>query len=235
MSPSAPDAALASAIATSRLGELPGPTLERVLDGARDVDVPAGMIFRGAGVPGPHVELVVTGVVRNFVAAPDGRSLTIRYVRPGALLGVVSVFATGYVMPASLQALTDARLLVLRPQSVARLAEADPAVGMAMLHELSDRVLAFVREIPASALTTVRQRLARHLMDLASERQHDRDLVAPITQQGLADAIGTVREVVVRTLRELRADGLVETGRNEIRILDPERLFAEIDEGNIGP
>ncbi len=235
MSPSLPRGEVASAIGASRLAELKPPTLERVLDGARTVDVRAGTIFRGAGVAGPHVELVVSGFVRNLVTAPDGRSLTIRYVRPGALLGVVSVFATGYVMPGSIQALVDSRLLVLRPQTVARLAEEDAAVAMVMLHELSDRVLAFVNEIPASALTTVRQRVARNLMDLASQRQHGRDLVAPITQQALADAIGSVREVVVRTLRELRAEGLVETGRTGIRILDPERLFAEFDDRNIGP
>jgi CRP/FNR family transcriptional regulator, cyclic AMP receptor protein len=66
-----------------------------------------------------------------------------------------------------------------------------------------------------------------HLLDLAAERQRDPVLVARITQQNLADAVGTVREVVVRTLRELRHDRLVETGRAGIVISEPERLLAE--------
>ena len=48
-----------------------------------------------------------------------------------------------------------------------------------------------------------------------------------VSQQELADAVGTVREVVVRTLRELRQLGMIETGRRGIRILAAERLLAE--------
>jgi CRP/FNR family transcriptional regulator len=66
--------------------------------------------------------------------------------------------------------------------------------------------------------------VARHLLDLASG-QHDADaLRVPISQQELADAVGTVREVVVRVLRELRDEGVVETGRAGIVISDPVRL-----------
>jgi len=49
----------------------------------------------------------------------------------------------------------------------------------------------------------------------------------PITQQQLADAVGSVREVVARTLRELRMDGLISVGRARITILDPKRLAGE--------
>lgn len=51
------------------------------------------------------------------------------------------------------------------------------------------------------------------------------DLVARISQQEVADAVGTVREVVVRVLRDLREEGAVRTGRDGITIRDPERLF----------
>jgi CRP/FNR family transcriptional regulator len=52
-------------------------------------------------------------------------------------------------------------------------------------------------------------------------------LVAHVTQQELADAVGSVREVVVRLLRGLREDGLVHTARDEIQLLDVDRLHAE--------
>jgi CRP/FNR family transcriptional regulator, cyclic AMP receptor protein len=64
-------------------------------------------------------------------------------------------------------------------------------------------------------------------MDLASETQAGPALVVAISQQGLADAVGTVREVVVRALRELRTAGLVRTERDRIVLLDPERLVEE--------
>jgi CRP/FNR family cyclic AMP-dependent transcriptional regulator len=97
-------------------------------------------------------------------------------------------------------------------------------VAQALLTETSDRVMSFVAEFSGHAFANVRQRIARHLLDLASDQQRPGLLVAPISQQELADAVGTVREVVVRVLRELRGVGVVQTGRDGIVILDPERL-----------
>lgn len=92
--------------------------------------------------------------------------------------------------------------------------------------------MSFIYEIPGSSFATVRQRVALHLLDLASERVPDRALDPPArnelvvlqNQQELAEAVGTVREVVVRVLRELRQEGIVRTGRDRIVIVDPDRL-----------
>jgi CRP/FNR family transcriptional regulator len=48
-----------------------------------------------------------------------------------------------------------------------------------------------------------------------------------VSQQELADAAGSVREVVARALRDLRVAGIVATGADQIVILDPVRLYAE--------
>lgn len=110
---------------------------------------------------------------------------------------------------------------------VQRAAQQDARVARALLDELSERVLSFIAEIPGSSFTTVRQRVTRHLLDLASERQQGSALVAAIGQQDLADAVGTAREVVVRVLRELRQEGVIETQRGAIVLLDPDVLASE--------
>jgi CRP/FNR family transcriptional regulator len=48
-----------------------------------------------------------------------------------------------------------------------------------------------------------------------------------ISQQELADAVGSVREVVARTLRELRVEGIVATSTDSVVILDAQRLYEE--------
>jgi hypothetical protein len=40
--------------------------------------------------------------------------------------------------------------------------------------------------------------------------------------------VGSVREVVVRVLGDLRREGIVATGTGGIRILDPDRLAADV-------
>jgi CRP/FNR family transcriptional regulator, cyclic AMP receptor protein len=217
-----------SAVSNSHLRGLPPRALEDLLQDAFRANVPAGSVTHWEGEEAPHLELVISGVVRAFVTGPDGRTMTIRYCRPGALLGVLSLFTTDFMMPGTVQALVDAELLRMSPTVAARAAERDTRVARAFLEELSERARTFIYEIRGSVFTTVRQRVARHLLDLAldrgSGRQAGDELVAPVSQQELAEAAGTVREVVVRELRELRAAGVIRTMRNGIAIVDPVRL-----------
>jgi len=153
--------------------------------------------------------------------------MTVRYCRVGSLLGVVSLFASEFRLPATIQAVTDADLLGLPPALLTSAAEQDVRVAHALLGELSDRVVAFIEEIPGVAFASVRQRVSRHLLDLATAGRPGDELAAVITQQALADAVGTVREVVVRALREMRGEGLIETKRDCIVLLEPEALASE--------
>ena len=51
-------------------------------------------------------------------------------------------------------------------------------------------------------------------------------ITLPLTQQELADWVGSSREAVTKALGSLRSRGLIETHRRKIVILDPARLRA---------
>ncbi|NUT36320.1 MAG: Crp/Fnr family transcriptional regulator [Hamadaea sp.] len=222
------DADVRAAVMRSHLHELPPEVLDALVAGAVRTKIPAGAVTHREGDPAPHLELVISGVVRAFVTAPDGRTMTVRYCRLGALIGAVSLFATRFTMPTATQALVDAELLKMSPEVIRHEVARDVRVAQAFLGELSERVVSFIEEIPGNTFATMRQRVARHLLDLAVQRGPGRvagaEIVVPISQRELADAVGTVREVVVRVLRELRGEGVVRTERDQIVILDPARL-----------
>lgn len=120
------DDRVAAALDVSNLAGLTGPALDRLLVRARHVRVPAGSVTHREGEAAQHVELIVDGLIRVFVTAPDGRSLTVRYARRGALIGVVSMYATGFRLPAGIQAVVDTELLRFSPEVVRRAAATDP-------------------------------------------------------------------------------------------------------------
>jgi CRP/FNR family cyclic AMP-dependent transcriptional regulator len=213
------------AIAASRLGMLPEDLLSDLLAGATLVLIPARSTVRPVAGHSPHMELVVSGLVRIQVSSPDGRSMTIRYCRRGALMGVATLYAEA-VRPFTIEALSDAELLRFNTSTVQRAAARDPRTAVALLTETSERVMSFIAGFSGHAFRTVRQRVARHLLDLASVDPRSAEVSATVSQQELADGAGTVREVVVRLLRELRNEGCVETRRDRIVISDPERLSA---------
>lgn len=212
----------------SHFRDLPPDVLGQLLDGGVRSTIAAGSVAHRALDADQYLELVITGVIRVFVTAPDGRTMTIRYCRSGELLGAMSLFSDEFTEPATKQALVDTQLLLLSPPRVRDLARRDLAVAHALLVELSERARNFVNEIPGTAFATVRQRVARQLLDLASTHppggDQNGELVVRITQQDLAAAAGTVREVVVRALRELRQAGAVRTERDRIVLLDPAQL-----------
>ena len=76
------------------------------------------------------------------------------------------------------------------------------------------------------AFKTVRQRVAEHLLWSVSQRPGNEDgLLARTTQQEIAEAVGSVREVVARALRGLQSKGLIRTTPGGVLILDKAGLI----------
>jgi CRP/FNR family transcriptional regulator len=120
-------------------------------------------------------------------------------------------------------------VLILNVAALQSLGRTDASFAWAIAEEVTRRLYEVIDIFAGNAFGSVRQRIARHLLDLAAEQQRDSRLVAHVTQQELADATGTVREVVARILRQMRDQGLIETTRTGIRLLDPSGLQREVD------
>ena len=221
------DPAVVDALAGSSFRVLPADVVNRLTAGSLLRKLAAGTTTHREG-DSAFVELVVSGLIRGYVTAPDGRTMTIRYCRPGALMGTATLFNDRRPRAhGNLTALVESRVLALSPATVRALAARDIRVVRALLNETSARVGEYISEIEASSFATIRQRLARHLLDLAAEQQVGAQLVARASQDELGRAIGTVREVVVRILRDMRSEGLVRTQRGRVELLDARRLDME--------
>lgn len=221
------DAEVTASLTKSHLAGLPVEVLERLTSGSIDLRLASGKVF---APPAHHTEycyLLVRGLVRSFLVSPAGRQVTVRYSRPGAFLGLATLYANGST-PASLQAVTGSRALLLNPATVRSLAASDTRVGHGMLVELSERVLCYMNTVGDVVFSSLHERVLRRLLDIAERGSRNAELSARISQQALADQVGTVREVVVRILREFRAAGLVRTERDRIVLLDVARCRAEL-------
>ena len=97
-----------------------------------------------------------------------------------------------------------------------------------MINEIARRLHDVYGTLSITAFGSIRERIVDHLLELALRDRASGRLIAPVTQQALADSIGSVREVVARTLALLRDEGLIETRKGEIVLLDPERLSASV-------
>ena len=80
-----------------------------------------------------------------------------------------------------------------------------------MAQEVTRRLYETLEALAGNTFGSLRQQIARHLLDLAASRQQGRGLVVNVTQQELADAVGSVRPVVARIIRDFRTEGLIST------------------------
>jgi CRP/FNR family transcriptional regulator len=216
------DPRIRNALAKSFLARLPRAALDELLEGATTEEIAVGALTYKPEAD-PTAALVVAGLFRVYYEASDGRQVTIRYARPGDVLGIVA--AAGGPAPVHTQALTDSTRLVMDMDTLRALARRDPDVAWGMVEELSRIVFSLWNQLADTAFASVPQRVARHLLEIAAAHQEaGAPLVARVTQTELADLVGSVREVVARALRELREDHIVAVARSGITVLDPSRL-----------
>jgi CRP/FNR family transcriptional regulator len=173
----------------------------------------------GTGERGLHV--ILSGRVR-VTGDGAGRSHRVHVEGPGGTLGEVPLFDGGSY-PATAIAETPTECAVFTRGVVRAAIAADPELAFRLLSNLGSRVRGLVERLDALVGLDVRQRLAAHLH--ARWEQADGDAISlGSTQAALAEDLGTVREVVVRALRQLTDAGAIERDRCRIRVIDPDLL-----------
>jgi CRP/FNR family transcriptional regulator, cyclic AMP receptor protein len=219
------DPNVADAMARSFLGRLPPELVDELLAAGERTDYPAGTLIYREG-EAPRAVLVIEGLLRVYMTSPEGRQVTVRYARDADVLGVAVL--VGGPVNVAVQALAPSSLFRIDPRILTQAARQDARVAWAVAEELNRRLYDTLQQTAINAFGSVRQRVAAHLLDLASAQQRPQGrLVAHVSQQELADAVGSVREVVARVLREFRLAGLVATAPDSVVVVDARRLHGE--------
>ena len=204
------------------LDALPEEALGRVLSGGLELEVPRGStLYREGG--SPRCVLVRSGLIRVYMQSAEGRQVTVRYARPNDLLGVAAAVAGP--SPVAVQALVDSRLLAFDAAALVEEGRRDARVAWAIAEELGRRLYESLDQLAVNAFGSVRERIARHLLDASTPGRQGQPIVA-ITQQELADAVGSAREVAARVVRAFREERLVRTRPGGIVLVAPEALAA---------
>jgi len=196
----------------------------RVLEGStKEVHPPGAIAFHPEGPPRSFV--LERGLARVYAAVPDGRQATVTFVHENELAGGTAI--ASHPPRVLIQVVIPSTLTVLDLERVRRLARTESEVCAAVATHLAARVRSTFRLVAVRSLGTIRERVAYDLLDRACQSQLVVGrLECRATHADFADSIGSSREVVSRTVKELRAAGIVETAPGLVRVIDPVRLSA---------
>jgi CRP/FNR family transcriptional regulator, cyclic AMP receptor protein len=193
---------------------------EQLGAGVDEVHISAGALILRAGQL-PRIALVVAGVVRVFISTQLGRQMTIRYARAGDLVGLSPYLAGTDQWNA--EAITDVSVKVFTFDHVRSAGAHDPELPWSIAQHVATVMAESLRTVADASGQPITVRVARHLREM-SLRGLDGRAVVHISHQRLADAVGTVREVVSRELTALRAEGVIDRTAGAVRVIDEARL-----------
>jgi CRP/FNR family transcriptional regulator, cyclic AMP receptor protein len=212
-------------LAGSFLGDIDDSSRDDLLAHASLLEIDRGEPIYGA-LEGRRIGFLLEGIARAFITGPDGRQLTLRYARPRSLVTTATSGFANTSLPIGLHAVTPVTVVDFPFELITSLQRTDVTVVRALAAEATRRLAEVYRSFAATFFGTFRERLAAHLLDTAEQPAGQRNLIAPVTQQDLALALGTAREVVGRSLQQLQADGCVEIRRGGVVITDRRALIA---------
>lgn len=182
---------------------------------------PAGeTIFRQGDQP--EVLFIIEQGEVSLVDETKRKRLIVQIVRTGSILGESPVLhESPYAYTAV--ARTETTTLGFTLETIRALLEIDPQICFRWLRMLSDRLDGSQQRLLAVAGRSAIERLGSLLLQEAGEGA---PATVAMTQQELASTLGIGRQTVSRVLGNLQRLGLVERGRGQVRILDPDRLRA---------
>jgi len=189
----------------------------------------AGSLPFLAGEPCAGLFLVQRGALRLFIDHA-GKEQTLRVVPPGETCN--EFVAWGGTALNSAQAIDDSDILILPPAHVSYLIERSDRFARALIATMADRARHYVALVCDLSFRHVTGRVAKVLLQSVSPGPGvgAGSGGRPLTQQELADLVGTAREVAARSLRILQAAGVIAQVRGRIIVLDQRLLEDAVEE-----
>jgi len=159
----------------------------------------------GENEPADYIYKVISGTVRTYKVLSDGRRQIGGFYLPGDMFG----FESGDMHTFSAEAITPAKVLVIRRSAVSALAERDLSVARQLL-VMTGHELAHAQNHLMLLVKTAQERVAGFLLEMAERAQGRNEVELPMTRQDIADYLGLTIETVSRTLTQLENSAAIE-------------------------
>jgi CRP-like cAMP-binding protein len=159
----------------------------------------------GEGEPADYLYKVISGTVRTYKVLSDGRRQIGAFYMPGDVFGL----ETGDEHTFSAEAISDAKVLVIKRSALVALAERDNEVAR-QLWALTGRELSRVQDHILLLIKTAQERVVGFLLEMAERASNNGALELPMSRQDIADYLGLTIETVSRTLTTLENAAAIE-------------------------
>ncbi len=175
------------------------------------------------GQPCQGLCIVESGRVKVFKNSPSGREMIINVFEGGESFNEVPVFDQ-LENPVNVGAILASRIWLIDALALRTVISDHLEAAQQIIINLSRNLRNLVGLAAELSFYTVTTRLARLLREIPRD-QLSGSGTQRLTQDDLVARIGTVREVVARSLKELERCGAIEFNRGKITIVNRDQLI----------
>jgi CRP/FNR family transcriptional regulator len=222
---SVPAQAIRQAIRPNLAEGLAAPLRDSLARFLRKRRLVAGELLFSQGEPASGICFLASGAVRLYTADENGREQTLQVVCPGASFDEAPFFDRG-PQPASAQAVEDSVVLMLPVERRDEILQEVPGLAIAAAASFAFRLRQTIALVEDLSFRQVAGRVGRVLLQAVEPHAGvgAGSSGLALTQREIAEMVGSSREVVARSLRQLEREGLIQIARGRITILDREGL-----------
>ena len=179
---------------------------------------PTASILINEGDASDALFIILKGRVKVYSTHRDGKEVVITTHGPGEYIGELSL--DGGMRSASVMTLEPTTCSVVGGARLREFVAAHPDFALHLIHKLIRRVRHATESVKSLALEDVYGRVVRLLTELAVPAEKGTSRVPErLTQQAIADRVGSSREMVSRILKDLTTGGYISVERGWITIL----------------
>ena len=158
------------------------------------------------------------GKVKVYVSDENGREFVLNSMGPGEYFGELSLL-DDETRSASVITTDKSTFSILYKDDFSKVVLNNPTIALVLLRNLANRIRKLTDNVKTLALQDVYGRIRKTLLDLSCEKDGDLIIEERLTQQDIANRIGSSREMVARILKDLATGGYIEIERKQFRIL----------------
>jgi CRP/FNR family cyclic AMP-dependent transcriptional regulator len=177
-----------------------------------------GTIIINEGDAGSSMFLLMQGKVKVYVSDAVGKEYVLAVLGPGEYVGELALL-DDEPRTASVETEEQSTFLVIQKEDFLRLLHDHPSIQFKLLLNLARRSRSLTEAVKNLALKDVYSRVRLLFEDLAVEREGMLMIEEPMTQQAIADRVGSSREMVARIMKELVFGGYVRIDNRRLIIL----------------
>lgn len=175
---------------------------------------PKGTMLCLEGQPSRGIYVLCTGKAKLSTTSAEGKSIILRIAEPGEVLGLTAV-VSGVPYESTAETLEPTQANFIPQREFLRFLEEHAEVGMKVAQQLTHNCHCAYQEIRSLGLSTsVTEKLAKlilawaeHPLELSQAKPGEIPIRVTLTQEEIAQFVGTSRETVSRTLGDFRRKG----------------------------